>query len=153
MSSVPLNDEESVAIFTDTFTKSFAKLDGTEQRRVLKRVHTVLESSAPERYIYEIPTGCDYLEIVREGNTLRLYTKLVTGVPPGNKAYNIFYLFYVDKHKYRQGELVRFDEAAKKALGRATMQGLIQLKGYLKEHRALDADDVQQLLDEGGNLS
>ncbi|ELZ78529.1 hypothetical protein KU306_15045 [Haloferax larsenii] len=154
MSSVPLNSEETVAIFADQFTKSLGGLDATEQRRVLKKIRRVLESDTPSRHVYEIPTGCDTLEIFREGNILRIYGKLVLGVPKDNKEYNILHLFYVDKHKYRQRDLVRFDELAERALKQATVISSLQrIEEYLTSNKALDAGDVQQLLDEGNSLS
>jgi hypothetical protein len=154
VSSVPLNSEKTVAIFADRFTKSLAGLDSTEQERVLKKILRVLESDTPSREVYKIPTGCDTLEIFREGNILRIYGKLILGLPKGNKRYNILHLFYVDKHKYRQSDLVRFDEHAKKALKKATkISSLQRIEKYVQANKALDADDVQQLLDEGNNLS
>lgn len=147
MNAIPLSDEENYAILAETFTESLGDLDKEEQRQVLKRVHTLLESESPRYYIYEQPKGTDRLHIIRAGDQLRIYCRLVMGIPRGGKLYNILYLFYIDKHYYRDSDLRRFDERAQERLNEATsISGAEEAGEYLDRQDAMDAEDVVELL-------
>ena len=152
MSEVPLSDEHNKAILADAFIDSLSDLDrGTQQREVLKKIHQLLDSQSPERYIYEKATGVDVLQIIRPNDLLRIYCKLVMGVPKNNKEYNILYIFYVDKHKYRNRDLKRWDRKAKSLLDRIeSLQSISDVDQHLEEHNAFDPEDIQKLIDTGG---
>ncbi|WP_455448143.1 hypothetical protein [Natrinema thermotolerans] len=149
MSRVPLSDEETYAILAPEFTDCLGDLgDKTRELKTLKRIHKLLASDAPERYIYERPTGTDELQIVRVGGDLRIYCRLVMGVPENDTMYNVLYCFYLDPHKYATSDLERFDEVAK-AHAR-TLKGFEepgQVSDYLEDHNAFSAADLKARID------
>lgn len=146
MSRVSLSDEETYVILAPEFTDSIGALDDkTRQVSVLKRIHTLVSSDAPHRFIYEQLTGCDELEIIRAGSDLRIYCCLVMGVPEGNKRYNVLFCFYVDPHKYNQSDLRRFDAAAKQRVRQIQSFDLPEnIAEYLEDHNAFDASGIQK---------
>ena len=77
---------------------------------------TVLDSDTPQHYIYETVEGCDELEVIREGDSLRLYCRLVMGIPQNDKHYNVLFAFYVDDHHYEPTTLSNLDDAAEQWL-------------------------------------
>jgi hypothetical protein len=113
VSVVELSDEETVAILAETFTERLSDIgDKTRQVAVLKRLHTLLDSTSPQHYIYETVEGCDELQVIRVGSDQRIFCRLVMGIPHGNEHYNVLFVFYVDPHQYRPQQLSRFDAAA-----------------------------------------
>ena len=145
---VPLSDEENYAIFTDTFGDSLSDLDRNKQVQVLKRLLKLLESDAPQRYIYETVEGTDELEVVRAGDTLRIYCRLVMGVPHGNQTYNVLFVFYVDEHRYANLDLERFDNVAAMRLHVLTdFDDVDDITAYLKDHNAKQAGFLREQLD------
>lgn len=148
MSVVPLSDEENYAIFTESYGKSMAGLGRDQQLQVLKRLYKTLDSDAPQHYIYETVEGCDELEVIRAGNSLRIYCRLVMGVPHGNKTYNVLFVFYVDDHNYRSGDLERFDERAEERLVNLTdLSSVDDVDAYLEEHDAKQAEFLKKQID------
>jgi len=139
--TVPLSDEENYAILAEQFGNGMASLGASDKRRVVKRLHTVLHSSSPQYYIYETVEGCDELQIIREGDSLRLYCRLVMGIPQNNKHYNVLFVFHVDKHDYESARLSRLDEAAEQWLADITdFSSVSDLDAYLEEHDAKTAE-------------
>lgn len=153
MSIVEIRDEENLAVLSDEFVHSMRKLDrGTEQKYVLKEIRKVIESNTPCRYIYEIPEGCDVLEILRGTDPLRIYCKLAEGVPQRNKTYNLLFLFYVDDHKYRERKLAEMDTAAKRQIEQIeAYRSLEAVDEYLDQRQALDGDDLTELIERGND--
>jgi len=55
---VEISDEENLAVLSDKFVESMARLDGgTEQKYVLKEIRKIIESNTPRRFVYEVPEG------------------------------------------------------------------------------------------------
>lgn len=153
MSVVEIRDEENLAVLSDEFVESMRRLDrGTEQKHVLKEIRKLVSSNTPSRFVYEVPEGCDVLEVLRGTDHIRVYCKLVEGVPRQNRTYNLLFLFYVDKHKYREQKLNDMDEAAKRQIERIEeYQSLDGVEEYLEQRQALDEDDLTRLIEEGGD--
>ena len=149
MSVVELSDEENVAILAETFTDSLAALnDRDRQLAVLKRLYALLDSSSPQHFIYETVTGCEELQVIRVGDDLRIFCRLVMGIPEGDKHYNVLFAFYVDPHEYDRGTLQRLDAAARnqlEALG--SLDELESVEQYLDEHNAFTGDDLDDRID------
>ena len=149
MSVVELSDEENVAILAETFTDSLADLgDRTRQLAVLKRLYELLDSKTPQYFIYEIVTGCEELQVIRAGDDLRIFCRLVVGIPEGNKHYNVLFVFYTDPHRYDQGTLQRLDAAARERLETlGALNELDSVEQYLDEQNAFTAADIKQRID------
>lgn len=148
---VPLSDEENYAIFPDTFGDSLRLLDADDQVQVLKRLLTMLESDAPQRYIYETVTGCEELQVIRAGDYLRILCRLVMGVPHEDKMYNVLFVFFVDDHKYRNAVLQRLDDVAATRLRILTDFSTVDdVDDYLDEHNAKQAEFLREQLDRAG---
>lgn len=149
MRTVTIIDEENHAILAEKFGSSFADLGAIEQRRIFKRLRAVLESSNPQYFIYETVEGCDELEVIREGDQLRLYCRLVMGIPQGDKHYNVLFVFYVDKHDYNAGTLARVDTAARQWLEEITDFSAVEdVAEYLEQHDSKTAEYFADRLDE-----
>lgn len=109
MAVVELSDDETVVIFTQTSVRTIRSLDATQGRSILKRLLTIVESPAPPgRFVHEQVTGCEELEVIRAGDVLRIYCKVVDDI----SLYNIIYVFEIDPHRYRVEDLRRYDELA-----------------------------------------
>ncbi|WP_132056730.1 hypothetical protein [Halorussus amylolyticus] len=149
MQTVPLSDDENYAILAEQFGDGLSSLGASDQQRVVKRLHTVLASSTPQYYIYETVEGCDELEIIREGDSLRLYCRLVMGLPQNDARYNVLFAFYVDDHGYDPSRLSHFDDAAERWLDEITDFATVQnVDAYLEEHDAKKAEFFAKRLDE-----
>lgn len=145
---VSISDEENRVILAEKFGSGMGNLGSQEQRHVLNRLCTLLDSSSPQHFIYETVEGCDELEVIRAGEYLRIYVRLVMGIPDGNKRYNILFVFFVDKHKYRSATLHHLDEAAEQRLEEITgLSSVPDVEDYLTEHNALAHEDVQERLE------
>lgn len=141
MRIVKISDEENYAILAEQFGEGISSLGASDQRRVFKRLHTILDSNNPRYYIYETLEGCDELEVVREGDSLRIYCRLVMGIPASNKHYNVLFVFFVDNHGYVSGTLSRLDEAAKQWVEEITDFSSVQnVDSYLEQHDAKTAE-------------
>lgn len=141
MRTVKLSDEENYAILAEQFGDGMASLGVSDRRRVVKRLHTVLDSSNPQYYIYETVEGCDELEIIREGDSLRIYCRLVMGIPQNDTHYNVLFIFHVDNHDYEPGRLSRLDEAAEQWLEDITNFSTVSdVDAYLEDHDAKTAE-------------
>lgn len=115
---------------------------------MLKRIHAVLESASPQYFIEERVEGCEELQVIRAGNDLRIYCRLVLGIPRVNKEYNVLYALYVDPHEYRSAVLQRLDDAAKDLLTEATsLDDVTDVEAYLEEMHAFYAEDIQERID------
>lgn len=120
---------------------SFGDLDKTEQLQVFKRVYTTLDSNSPDYFIYEALEGHEELEVIRAGEYLRIYCRLVMGIPQGTKMYNVLFLFYVDKHRYRSAVTRRFDRRAADRVDSVTgLETVDDVEEFLEENDAEDAD-------------
>lgn len=149
MQVVDLSDEETVAILTKKFTESLADLnDRSRQLTVLKRLLKVLESSSPQRYIYESVENCEELEVIRTGDQLRILCLLKMGIPEENTEYNILYCFYVDPHDYRRDQLQRLDDISQAKLEEVeSLDSLDAVDEYLDEYDAFTAEDIRARID------
>lgn len=148
MRTVELSDEENYAILAEQFGEGISSLGTADQRRVIKRLHTVLDSNNPQYYIYETVEGCDELEVIREGDSLRIYCRLVMGIPQNDKRYNVLFTFYVDNHDYEPATLSRLDEAAEQWLDEITeLSAVADVDAYLQEHDAKTAESFAARLD------
>lgn len=148
MSRVPLSTEENRAIFTESFGDALRDLDRDDQVQTLKKIHKLLDSTYPEHYIYKNAKGCEELQIIRISDSLRIYCRLVMGIPHDNKAYNVLFLFYISKHEYRDAVMQRFDKRAQERLENITnLDAVDDVETYLAEHDAKDAAFLQERLD------
>lgn len=149
MHTVELSDEENYAVLAEQFGEGMSALGPSDQRRVVKRLYTVLDSDSPQYYIYETVEGCDELEVIREGDSLRIYCRLVMGIPQNDKRYNVLFAFYVDKHGYEPETLSRLDEAAVRWLEEITdFTAVANVDAYLEEHDAKTAKFFADRLDQ-----
>lgn len=148
MRTVKISDEENYAITAEQFGDGMASLGAPDQRRVFKRLLTILDSSNPQYYIYETVEGCDELEIIREGDSLRIYCRLVMGIPQNNTYYNVLFVFFVDNHGYNPATLDQLDEAAKQWLTEIrTFSTVDNVDAYLEDHDAKPAEYFAERLD------
>lgn len=148
MRTVELSDEENYAILAEHFGEGMSSLGASDQRRVVKRLHAVLDSDNPQYYVYETVEGCDELEVIREGDTLRIYCRLVMGIPQNDKHYNVLFAFHVDKHGYERETLSVLDEAATEWLGEITdFSTVANVDSYLEAHDAKTAEFFASRLD------
>lgn len=148
MRTVKLSDEENYAILAEQFRDGMSSLGASDQRRVFKRLHTILDSDNPQYYIYETLEGCDELEVIREGDSLRIYCRLVMGIPQNNKHYNVLFVFFVDHHDYDRATLGHLDEAAEQWVEDVTDFSTVEdIHLYLEEHDAKGAEYFASRLD------
>lgn len=149
MSVVEFSSEENVAILSETFSESLADLgDSSRKLAVLKRLHELLSSNTPQHYVYESVTGCDELEVIRAGSDLRIFCRLVMGVPESNAAYNVLFVFDVVPHEYDPGRLATLDDATERRLRELdAISSLDSADEYLAEMDAFSASDVTRLID------
>ena len=146
MSRVPLSDEESRVIFAGEAASNFGALEGSEQKQVINRLVTILESDTkPSSLIYE---RIGNLDIFTVGSQIRLYTKVVDEIPRGNAEYHVVYLFYIDDdHDYDNKTLATYSPEAKTKVKRITaIQTVPDVEQYLDENDALDAAALRDLL-------
>lgn len=149
MRTVELSSEENYAILAEQFGEGMSSLGASDQRRVFKRLRTILDSNNPQYYIYETLEGRDELEVVREGDSLRIYCRLVMGIPANNKHYNVLFVFYVDHHGYGDATLSRLDEAAEQWVEEITDFSTVQnVDSYLDRHDAKTAEYFDSRLNE-----
>lgn len=149
MRSIRISSEENYVIFAEECTDSLRDLnDKSEQLRVLKRIYSLLDGSSPQHYIYETIEGCDELEVIRVGGNLRIFCRLVMGIPNGDKAYNILFAFYIDPHTYDQRRLQRLDGAARVKLGEINeLRTVDDVDDYLEAMNAFTTEDVKARID------
>lgn len=148
MHTVELSDEENYAILAEQFGAGMSALGASDQRRIVKRLYTVLDSDSPQYYIYETVEGCEELEVIREGNSLRIYCRLVMGIPQNDKHYNVLFAFCVDKHGYEPETLSKLDEAAEHWLEEITdFSAVANVDAYLDEHDAKTTEFFADRLD------
>ena len=146
MSRVPLSDEESRVIFAGEAASNFGALEGSEQKQVINRLVTILESDTkPSSLIYE---RIGNLDIFTVGSQIRLYTKVVDEIPRGNAEYHVIYLFYIDDdHDYDNKTLATYSPEAKTKVKRITaLQTVPDVEQYLDENDALDTAALRDLL-------
>lgn len=148
MRTVELSDEENYAILAEQFGEGLSSLGATDQRRIVKKLHKILASSNPQYYIYETVEGCDELEVIREGDSLRIYCRLVMGIPQNDEHYNVLFAFYVDNHGYEPVTLSNLDRAAKQWLEEITeFSTVADVDEYLDAHDAKTAEFFADRLD------
>lgn len=149
MRVVELSDEETVAILSETFAESLADIrDKTRQIAVLKRLHKLLDSGAPQHYIYESLEGYDELQVIRVGGDQRMYCRLVMGIPHEDQHYNVLFVFDVDRHQYRSDQLATLDLAAEQRLDEiTTVETLDALEDYLDGMDAFSAQEIKERID------
>ena len=146
MSRVPLSDEESRVIFAGEAASNFGALEGSEQKQVINRLVTILESETkPSSLIYE---RIGNLDIFTVDSQIRLYTKVVDEIPRGNAEYHVIYLFYIDDdHDYDNKTLATYSPEAKTKVKRITaLQTVPDVEQYLDENDALDTAALRDLL-------
>ena len=125
---------------------NFGALEGSEQKQVINRLVTILESETkPSSLIYE---RIGNLDIFTVGSQIRLYTKVVDEIPRGNAEYHVIYLFYIDDdHDYDNKTLATYSPEAKTKVKRITaLQTVPDVEQYLDENDALDTAALRDLL-------
>lgn len=89
MRNVELSDEENLAILAETVVESLEALgDRGRKVAVLKRICELLESSAPQHYVYESLAGCEKLQVIRVVDDRRNFCRLALGIPETEPQYN-----------------------------------------------------------------
>lgn len=148
MRTVKISDEENYAILAEQFREGMSSLGAADQRRVFKRLCTILDSNNPQYYIYETLKGCDELQVVREGDSLRIYCQLVMGIPQNDKHYNVLFVFFVDDHNYDPATLGHLDEAAKQWIEEIMDFSTVEnVDSYLEKHDAKTVEYFANRLD------
>lgn len=146
MSEIPLSDEETKVIFAEESRDNLAELDPTKQAEVINRLLNIVRSASdPSRFIYEKIRN---LDIIRVGDQIRLYTKVVVNVPEGNKEYHAIYIFYIDdKHDYDHNVIATFSRHAQATLSEITNLDTVgDVEAYMDSHDALGEEDLADLL-------
>lgn len=141
MSRVPLSGDTKVTIFADEFSRNLAKLDHDQTCQVWNRLCTIHTSMAPtRRFIHEQVTGAEELEVIRVGDQLRIYCKLVDGVPD----YEIINVFSVHKHDYRGW--APYDRAAQRRVEEIRLrEEADDIDGFLARYDAHVTDAVLEI--------
>jgi len=142
-----LSSDTTVAIFTEEAADSLFddfKKKPNFQRQFLSRLHNALTSATPQTYVEKPYRGVDNIQQFRAGDVMRGYC--VFADEP--EAYDVFYFFQVTDHKYDAYPVSRYDSEAGTVLDE--LRGLAdetETEEYLNDHNALDADDIEELLD------
>lgn len=147
MSYVPLSDDETRVIFTTEVRANLAGLEGSEQRNVLNKILSILQSeSPPSALVYE---KIQNLDIIAVGSQIRLYSKVVERIPRGDAEFDIIFIFYIDDdHDYQQRDLVTYSREAQANMEIATsLETVYDVQDYFEENNALNEDDIRDLLD------
>ena len=88
--------------------------------------------------------GVQNLGQFRAGDMMRAYC-VFADEPP---QYDVFFLFQVTDHAYDRTPVVRYDADAGGVLeDLRSLSTVAETEAYLREHDALDADDVATILD------
>ena len=146
MGYIPLGDEQTWVIFAGESQSNLASLEGSEQQQILTKLLQIAESDAnPTAFRYEQIKNVD---IIAVGDQIRLYTKIVDGIPSGNAEYHLIYLFYIDDdHEYEADTMSTYALESQTALDTATsLETVGDIESYLSEMQALDADALGDLL-------
>jgi hypothetical protein len=146
VSRIPLSDEESRVIFAGEAASNFGALEGSEQQQVINRLVSVLDNEAkPSSFVHE---QIGNLDIYTAGDQIRLYTKVVDGIPRGNAEYHVIYLFYIDDdHDYQNRKLATYGARAETKVEQVTsLRTVTDVEEYLSEQNAMDADELRDLL-------
>lgn len=142
MAAIPLSDDENVAIFTQPAFSALSGLEQEQREQFLKRVLELLESPTPKHFIEKEFSNCDELQQLRAGDILRGLCRLLMGV----HGYNILFVFYVTKHKYRQ--LALYDQQACEVVERVTnIEYIEDIESYLSERDAMTAEDIEDIIE------
>jgi hypothetical protein len=142
-----LSSDESVAIFHQAAAEDlFETLDKkTElQRQFLSRLHDALESTTPGTFVEKPYTGVDNVQQFRAGDVMRGYCVFTDDLP----SYNVFFFLAVTDHDYDAYPLAKYDRRAGTVI--AELRDLTDksvVEEYLDGHDALDAEDVEALLE------
>ena len=147
MSRVPLSDNETRVIFAGECESNLAALEGREQRAVLNRLLSIVESpSNPRAFVHE---RIQNLDIITAGDQIRLYSRVVEDIPQGDSVFHVIYIFYIDDdHDYQNYELSTYSVEAQNLVEIVTALELVSdVEEYFEEMNALDADDLRDLLD------
>lgn len=114
------------------------------QRQFLSRLHDALTSATPQTFVEKPFDGVENLKQFRAGDVMRGYC-VFADEPPG---YNVFYLFQVTNHGYDRNPIARYDADAGEVLDELRrLLALDETEAYLAEHDALDATDLETVLD------
>ena len=147
MSPIPLSDEDTRVIFSDEAMDRLGRLEGSQQKQLLRRLLSILKAETPpSAHLHE---RIQNLDIIAAGDTIRLYTKVVENIPRGNTRYHIINVFYIDEgHDYLQRKLATYNTAAQERADRITsLVDIDDVEAYLERMNALDAADLQDLLE------
>lgn len=146
MNYIPLTDEETYVIFGGETIDNLDSLDATKQRIAIERLLTIATSHAPpDEFIYE---RIGNIDILRAGDSIRLYTKIVPRIPRDDPEYHLIYVLFIDsEHNYNKSDLGTFSPLARVTLDRATsLETITAVEGYLDSHDAFSPDDLRTLL-------
>lgn len=143
----PLSSDETVVIFTKPAASSLfqdLRKKRNLQRQFLSRLHDALTSAAPRAFVEKPYEGVKNLEQFRAGDVMRAYC-VFADEPP---AYNVFFVFQVTDHAYERTPIVRYDADTGGILDELRrLSTVAATEAYLREHDALDADEIAKILD------
>lgn len=140
MSEVPLTDDTKIAIFSDQFRRDLEALDQSSTCHVWNRLRNIFTSMVPiERFIHERVSGAEELEVIRAGDQLRLYCKLVDWAA----GFELLNLFGIHKHDY--SGWAPYDRAAQQRVRHIRERETRTLiTEFLEEQTTLEAEDIEQ---------
>lgn len=141
MSRVPLSGDDTAVIFSDAFSGALDGLGHSDVCRVWSRLVTVVENPAPpSHFVYERVTGAETLEVIRVGDDLRIYTKIIEDVP----GYNILNVFFVHQHDYGGWQL--YDEAAQqRVMELRALETPAEVVDFIEERSGLSEEDIREI--------
>jgi len=145
VSRVPLSDEQTKVIFTESALGGLAELDAGEQRTILNKLVDIVSSeSLPSSFIYERIAN---LDIIAVGDQCRLYAKVVEEIPEDNVEYHVIFLFYIDaSHDYPHSKLAEYSHTAERYVDEITnFDRVDDVEGYLDYSDALGEEDLREL--------
>lgn len=145
MSRVPLSDEETNVVFTETARETLGGLNADDQKAILSRLLDIVTSSAlPSSFVRERIAN---LDIIAVSDQCRLYTKVVEEIPEGDTEYHVVFLFYIDvTHDYPHSALATYSRSAEQFVEHVTsLDGVDDVEAYLEANDALGAAELRAL--------
>lgn len=145
MSPIPLSDEDTRVIFSDEALDRLDRLEGSQQKQLLRRLLSIVEAETPpSAHVYE---KIQNLDIFAAGS-IRVYSRVVENIPRGNTMYHIISIFFIDEgHDYPHTKLATYNAVAQERVDRLTsLESVDDVEAYLERMDALDEDDLRDLL-------
>lgn len=119
----------------------------SHQEQFLKRVFAALTDPVPRTYVEDPYRGAKAIEHFRAGDQMRGYCVFEES-PPGHT----FFLFIcVTQHEYSKHEIAKYDPRAVDLQNEMrALQTEAEAKQYADEIKALDSDDIAEIMTEMG---